>query len=103
MTLTTMSALHPPMHPGAFLREIVLPGAGLPVAAIADRLGISRQVLEDVLAEEARVTGAMALRLAKLFGGEAQFWLDLQSRYDILVAERDIAEELGRIEPIEAA
>ena len=99
MTRPTRSPQYPPMHPGALLREDVIPAMDMPISEIAQRLGISRQTLHDILAERARVTADMALRLGKFFGNNAQFWLNLQTRYDLETAERRMADELARIEP----
>jgi len=52
-----------PTHPGALLREDVLPAIGEPVMAVAKKLGVTRQHLHRVLAEKAPVTPGMALRL----------------------------------------
>lgn len=57
-----------PTHPGAFLREIVLPAPGRPKVEVAAAPGISRQTLYDILSERQPVTAHMAVRLAKLFG-----------------------------------
>ena len=103
MAETTRSPLHPPMHPGELLREEIVPAMDMPVAEIARRLGISRQTLHEILNERARVTAEMALRLGRLFGNSPRFWVNLQSAYDIQTAERDMADELERIEPIKAA
>ncbi|MWV24052.1 HigA family addiction module antidote protein [Methylobacterium sp. 2A] len=92
-----------PMHPGEWLREMILPAIGLAKAEIARRLGVSRQTLYDLIAERQPVTPAMALRLGKLFGNEAEFWLDLQQAYDLRLLEAQMAEELAGIVTLKAA
>ena len=72
-----------PTHPGAVLREDVLPNLGLSVSAFARSLGISRQTLHSVLAERSGVSAELALRLAALLGNGAQLWLDMQTKYDL--------------------
>jgi len=84
----------PPMHPGELLREDVLPALGRPKTEIARLLGISRQTLYDILAEKQPVTPGMALRLGKLFGNGPTLWLNLQRRYDIWQAERELESEI---------
>ncbi|HKZ95715.1 MAG TPA: HigA family addiction module antitoxin [Hyphomicrobiaceae bacterium] len=79
-----------PTHPGAFLREIVLPALPVPKAEVARALGISRQSLYDILAEKQPVTPAMAVRLATVFGTSAASWLNMQTAYDLWHAERDV-------------
>ncbi len=78
-----------PSHPGALLREII-PATGRPKAEIATLLGISRQHLYDLMAERKPVTPAMAVRLAKLFGGGAAAWVRMQAAYDVWHAEREV-------------
>jgi addiction module HigA family antidote len=53
--------------------------------------------------EELGMTADKALRLARLFGTSAEFWLNLQTRYDVLTAERLIGKELKQIEPLKRA
>ena len=92
-----------PTHPGAVLREIVLPEADLPVASAARRLGISRQTLHKVLSEKIGITPAMALRLSKLFGSTPDFWLRMQHSHDLWHERAALAKELSAIKPLERA
>ena len=93
----------PPMHPGEMLREITLPALALSKAESARRLGISRQTLYDILDEKQPVTPAMALRLGRLLGASATFWVNLQRDYDLRTLEACMAEELAAIERVSAA
>lgn len=79
-----------PTHPGALLREIVLPALPVPKAEVARALGISRQSLYEVLAERQPVTPAMAVRLSVVLGTSAASWLNMQTAYDLWHAEREI-------------
>jgi addiction module HigA family antidote len=92
-----------PIHPGEVLREDVLPALGRPKAEIARLLGISRQTLYDILNEKQPVTARMALRFGKLCGDGPDIWLNLQKRYDLQIAERELAAELEKIPHLEAA
>ena len=90
-----------PTHPGAILREDVLPQlAGMSISAFARNLGVSRQTLHAVLAERSGVSAEMALRLGALLGNGAQLWVDLQSKYDLWQAEAKLHDELGRMRPL---
>ena len=91
----------PPSHPGAVLREIVLPGTGIPVSETARRLGVTRQSLHRLLAEKMGVTPGMALRLSRLFGSSPDFWLRMQQAHDLWHQSRALAAEIDAIEPIE--
>lgn len=92
-----------PIHPGEILREDVLPALARPKTEIARLLGISRQTLYDILNEKQPVTAQMALRLGKLCGNGAAMWMTLQTRYDLQVAERELADKLDAIPRLEAA
>jgi antitoxin HigA-1 len=90
-----------PSHPGALLRDVVIPATGRPKVEIAELLGISRQHLHDMLREKKPVTPAMAVRLGKLFGDGAAPWLRMQAAHDTWHAERAI--DLKSIPTIRAA
>jgi addiction module HigA family antidote len=86
-----------PMHPGELLREVVLPALGRQKKEIAALLGVSRQMLYEIVEERAPVTAAMALRLGKLCGNGADIWLNLQRSYDLAAAEKRLSAELKKI------
>ena len=91
-----------PTHPGAILREDVLPSLpGMSVSAFARNLGVSRQTLHVVLAERSGVSAEMALRLGTLLGNGAQLWLDMQTQFDLWHAEVKLHDELGQMKPLE--
>lgn len=78
-----------PMHPGAVLEDII-PDVGKSKTEIASLLGISRQYLHAVLAGSKPLSPAMAVRIAKAFGGSTASWLRMQAAYDAWHAERDV-------------
>jgi len=71
-----------PSHPGAMLRDMVLPPLGICKTRLARRLGLSRYQLSQILAEKRPVTKATALKLGTVVGGSAQSWTDMQAAYD---------------------
>lgn len=87
-----------PTHPGAILREDVLPDLGMSVSAFARNLGVSRQTLHAVLAERSGISPEMALRLGALLGNGAQLWVDMQSKYDLWQAEEKLHDVLLSIQ-----
>src|SRR3979490_1419335 len=89
-----------PTHPGARLRDDIVPATGRTKAEIAEMLGISRQHLYDILRERKPVSPAVAVRLGKLFGDGASVWTRMQAAYDTWHAER--AEDVSRIPTIRA-
>lgn len=93
----------PPAHPGALLREDVLPALRLSVTDAAAKLGVSRQTLHGILAERTAVSPEMAARLGKLCGNGARLWLALQQAHDLWRVEREMAAELRKIPTLHAA
>ena len=92
-----------PTHPGEMLREDYLPDYGLTVSTFAKALGVSRQTVNELLRERRSVSPEMALRLSRLFGNTAEFWLDLQRAVDLWEASRTIKEKIKHISPLSAA
>lgn len=93
----------PPIHPGEALKEDYLPELGLTQEQLAERLGISFQRVNAILNQRRPVTMDTALRLGRLFGQSAAFWINLQLAYDLYHAERSPeAEEIAAtVEPLE--
>ena len=73
----------PPVHPGEIIKEDILPSVGLSVTAAAKALGVSRQMLHDILAERKPLSAVMCLKVARMFGSTPEFWLRLQLNYDL--------------------
>ena len=92
-----------PTHPGKILREDFLPDYGLTVSTFAKALGVSRQTVNELLRERRSVSPEMALRLSRLFGNTAEFWLNVQRTVDLWEASRTIKEKIKRISPMRAA
>src|SRR5665213_1864889 len=92
-----------PVHPGALLRDDILPHVKMSKSGIAEALGISRAQLYAILSEDAPVTAAMALRLGKLFGHGPELWLNMQSNYDIEMLSVKMKKELQGIPHVQAA
>ena len=76
-----------PIHPGAILREDVLPGLGMNPTNFATHLGISKTLMTGLLGEKKSLTVDMALRISKAVGGSADSWLSMQLALDLWEAE----------------
>ena len=76
-----------PTHPGAVLREDVLPEIGWTQTEFATRLMVSRQTVSDLLHEKKSVTAEMAIRIARAVGGTPESWLRMQEALDLWAAE----------------
>jgi addiction module HigA family antidote len=98
--MTERKHLRAPTHPGAILREDVLPALGMSVTGIAKALGVSRQQVHRIMAETAPITPEMALRLGKFCGNGPELWLRMQATHDLWHARRELAREIERIETV---
>jgi addiction module HigA family antidote len=89
----------PPPHPGEMLREEFLVPLSMSPYALAKAIGVPRTRIERIVREETPITADTALRLGRYFGMTPQFWMNLQTRYDLEVAQRALKRVLGKIEP----
>src|SRR5580765_1433701 len=92
----------PPVHPGEIIKQDILPSVGLSVTAAAKALGVSRQMLHDILAERKPLSAVMCLKMSRLFGGSPELWIRLQADYDLKKAEQDkkVMARIARIVPV---
>lgn len=89
-----------PLHPGALLRDTVIPATGKSKAEIARLLGISRQQLHGILDGSKPVSATVAVRLGKLFGNGPGLWIRLQAAFDVWHAARVV--DLSAIPTLES-
>lgn len=97
-----MSAHLPPVHPGEILLEEFIRPHGLSPIRAAQRLRVPRTRIERLVAGESRVTEDTALRLERLFGASAEFWMNLQTSFDLASARRRHDPAIDAIEPLVA-
>jgi len=88
-----------PIHPGEVLREEFLVPLGVNAHALAMELKVPAPRINDIVRERRSVTPDTALRLARYFGTTPQFWLNLQTSYDLKLAERESGEKIEREVP----
>lgn len=77
----------PPMHPGQMLREDWLADYGLTPYALAKAIKVPQSRLSEILRGNRAITADTALRLSRYFGNSPEFWLNLQSDYDLRMAD----------------
>ena len=93
----------PVAHPGRLLKR-ELSARGLSANKLAIALGVPSGRITDILNARRSITADTAVRLGRFFGSRPQFWLDLQSQYDIAVVEREHGREIAkRVHPASAA
>ena len=78
----------PPTHPGEMLREEFLIPMNLTQKELADAIQVPYQRINEIVSGKRGVTPSTALRLAKFFGMSAEFWLNLQVRFDLFSAQK---------------
>ncbi len=98
-----MLNFHRPVHPGEILREEFLAPLNLTPYTLAKQLHIQRDRLERIVREKSPITTDTALRLARYFGNSARFWVNLQTSYDLEVAQKERRAEIDEIVPREDA
>ena len=91
------------MHPGEMLREEFLAPLGLTALRVARAAGVPRTRIERILREETGISADTALRLGKVLGTTPEFWINLQTRFDVLTARAAIAGELAVLPTLVAA
>jgi addiction module HigA family antidote len=87
-----------PIHPGEVLREEFLLPLNITPHALAMALHVPAPRINDVVRERRAVTVDTALRLAQYFGNSAEFWLGMQTDYDMAKARAGMGDALARIE-----
>ena len=93
----------PVSHPGRLLKR-ELAARKLSANRLSLDIGVPSGRITDILNARRSITADTALRLSRYFGNSAQFWLDLQSQYDIAVVEREKGGEIAkRVRPADAA
>lgn len=103
MAITNTGIKRRPSHPGEMLREDFMPDYELSVSALAKALGVSRQSINELIRERRAISPQMAIRLGRLFGNSAEFWLNAQRAVDLWEANQTLKSEVARIRPLHAA
>lgn len=93
----------PPIHPGEHLAEF-LEEYGVSAYRLAKSTSISQDRISNIIRGKRSVTADTALRLGRFFGMSAQFWLNLQLRYDLETAQEALADRLEQeVVPLQVA
>lgn len=100
MTTTDKMA---PIHPGEVLMEDFIEGLGITQHRLAVSIGVPPRRINEIVHGKRAITADTALRLAKYFGTSAQFWLNLQTQYDLDMAEDRVSEQIDAISPLQTA
>ena len=93
MSVTNMPAI----HPGEILRDLYLEPLDMSAGALAKQLNVPRTRMERIVTEKIGITSDTALRLARYFDTTPEFWMNLQTGYDLKVEAERMQDEIGRI------
>lgn len=86
----------PPVHPGEVLKADFLEPLGLSVNALSRAIRVPRTRLNDIVRGKRGITANTAMRLARYFGVSPHFWMNLQSHYELEIAQESLGDRLGR-------
>ena len=95
--------LYPPIHPGEILMEDFIEAFGITQHRLSVAIGVPPRRINEIVHGKRGITADTALRLGRYFGIDPQFWLNLQSRYEIELAHDRAAHEIDAIQPLAAA
>jgi addiction module HigA family antidote len=84
----------PPVHPGEILRDAFLTSMGISVYALAHAIKVPRSRANDIVRGRRALTTDTAIRLGRYFGTTPEFWINLQARYDLDVADRTVRRRI---------
>lgn len=87
------------VHPGEILKQEFLEPMGISGYALAKALSVPAQAISDITLRKRGISADMALRLAKFFGTTEQFWMNLQSSYELAIARKQARKAVDKIRP----
>ncbi len=87
------------MHPDEVLREEFMRPLGVSAGRIAKACGVPRTRIERIAAEAMGISGDTAARLSRFFGTSPEFWMNLQTRFELATVESNCGAELAKIAP----
>jgi antitoxin HigA-1 len=87
----------PPIHPGEILLEDFLNPMNISQYHVAQSIGVPPRRINEIVHGKRAITADTALRLGRFFNMEAQFWMNLQSRYDLIVTQENLSDQLDKV------
>ena len=100
---STITEKWAPVHPGEVLMEDFINGFGITQNKLAVSIGVPPRRINEIVHGKRAITADTALRLGRYFGIDPQFWLNLQTHYELELAEDRVAEQIAAIRPLNAA
>src|SRR5699024_4946579 len=100
---TTESDLIEPIHPGEILMEDFIEGFGITQNKLAVSIGVPPRRINEIVHGKRGITADTAIRLARYFGTSEEFWMNLQSNYELRIERRVNQDSVAAITPLEVA
>lgn len=99
----TEADLIEPIHPGEILMEDFIEGFGITQNKLAVSIGVPPRRINEIVHGKRGITADTAIRLARYFGTSAEFWMNLQSNYELRILRRTLREKVAAITPLKVA
>lgn len=99
----TITEKIPPIHPGEVLMEDFINGFDITQNRLAVAIGVPPRRINEIVHGKRGISADTALRLAKYFGTSAEFWINLQSHYELDRADDQAGEQIAAITPLQVA
>lgn len=93
----------PTIHPGEILMEDFIEGFGITQNKLAVSIGVPPRRINEIVHGKRGITADTAVRLARYFGTSAEFWMNLQSHYELRIQRAQLADEVAGITPLQRA
>lgn len=100
---STITERWDPVHPGEVLMEDFINGFGITQNKLAVSISVPPRRINEIVHGKRAITADTALRLGRYFGIDPQFWLNLQSHYELELARGRVAEQIAAITPLKVA
>ena len=94
---------YPPVHPGETLMQDFIEAFGITQHKLAVSIGVPPRRINEIVHGKRRISADTALRLGRYFGMSAEFWINLQARYDLEVEMDALGDSLDSIQPLQTA
>ncbi len=91
------------IHPGQILKTEFLGPMKITAYRLAQGLDVNPQTVSDILLKKRGISADMAIRLGKVFGMSAEFWMNLQSAYELATAHKALRSKIKRVKPLAKA
>lgn len=100
---TTEGDLIEPIHPGEILMEDFIAGFGITQNKLAVSIGVPPRRINEIVHGKRGITADTAIRLARYFGTSEEFWMNLQSNYELRIERRALRDKVAAITPLKVA